>query len=464
MTDQSPKSDVVPLGDGELSTLFDWLVPYFPLTLAVSGGVDSICLMHLIATWHSRRGALENHQSIQVITVDHGLRSQAAKEAEFVKSTCLKLGFSHTTLVWRGDKPDTGIQQAARKARYGLISDYLHARQADHKADRSGSALKQPTLVTAHHRDDQAETFVMRLARGSGLDGLAAMKAKSSLNGLTILRPLLQISKARLSATLEARGLSAIEDPSNENAEFERVRLRLSAAALKSAGLNNDMLALSARRLNRAKTALEVATRDLAIRAQTNANGFGYGELTYDVFAAAPEELRIRLLTRLVEFYGGAEPPVRLRKLEELSAAIASPEFGGGTLNRCHIMRRAEKLLILREPGRVPRNAQILTPGQSLLWDHRFFLSLSPKFSEPMRIEQLGEEGWANLKKIYPNLAKSGVLGRAAVTLPALWTKTARCAVPAFAHMEEDLEGPRHEDRCVLSASHLPFNPSDQIN
>ena len=159
-----------------------------------------------------------------VLTVDHGLRRESAEEAAWVGHEAARLGFEHATLVWAGPKPASGLQAAARAARYSLMSNFL-----DREA-RDGRVPVKRSIVTAHHADDQAETFLMRLARGSGLDGLSGMRPTEVIaaddRSYTILRPLLEVPKARLVATLEARGLTWREDPSNAVQDFERVRVR----------------------------------------------------------------------------------------------------------------------------------------------------------------------------------------------------------------------------------------------
>ncbi len=501
----SPKA----IGGDELDALFSWLEPYFPLVLAVSGGADSMCLMHLMADWLKRRGAqgahggqgenearlagageaqptssptrftavstpgpvqISNALKVQTVTVDHGLRAGSVAEAQFVQRASLTLGFAHTTLRWDGDKPQTGIQAAARKARYELISAFLckqigqsRENQPDNKLSaqdgaRDGSvagrcAYSLPTLLTAHHQDDLAETVLMRLARGSGLDGLAGMSRKSTLCGMTILRPLLELPKTRLVATLNKRSISYVEDPSNENTAFERVRLRRAASALSEAGLGNEALAVSARRLARAKCALDELTSDLMQRCAVRAREFGYGELVFYEFNAAPEELRLRLLNRLIGFYGGADMPVRLSKLEDLCLALGTADFSGATLNKCRIVHRGKKLMLFRETGRAATTARTLEPGASFLWDHRFLVSLSPQSDQAFEILPLGENGWRDLKLNYEAVAQCDVPFDAASSVPAFWARGKLVAVPVFGGLAEDLSGPRVAGAPLLACS-----------
>src|SRR5215467_9123155 len=195
--------------------------PEVPVALAVSGGSDSVAMMVLFADWLVQQGGDSGRHT--VLTVDHHLRPRSGAEARMVAERARELGFRHAVLDWQDPKPATGLQAAARDARYRLMHDYLAAH---------GMTL----LLTAHTRDDQAETLLMRLARGSGLDGLAAMAPLAPLGDhgaatddgdeLWIGRPFLDVPKLTLRATLEARKMRWMEDPSNIAPEFERARLR----------------------------------------------------------------------------------------------------------------------------------------------------------------------------------------------------------------------------------------------
>ena len=187
----------------------------FPcVALAVSGGPDSLALAYLAARW---RAAQTDGPALSVLTVDHGLRSTSRGEAEMVARFASELGLPHTILTWEtSGARGTSLQARARAARYDLMAAHCHANTV-------------PSLATAHHLDDQAETFLMRLKRGSGLDGLAAIPEQGSWAGIAVLRPLLDVPKARLVATLDAVGIAFVSDPSNVDPRFERARLRASS-------------------------------------------------------------------------------------------------------------------------------------------------------------------------------------------------------------------------------------------
>lgn len=320
----------------EAAVLIEPLRAFRHVALAVSGGSDSVALMWLAARWAKET---EGAPRLTVLSVDHRLRSESIAEAKAVARRAEELGISSAVLEWRGAKPATGLQEKAREARYQLLARWCsrHGAQA---------------LVTAHTRDDQAETFLMRLARGSGVDGLAGIRPKREAS-LPILRPFLGTARARLRATLESAGETWVEDPSNEDLSFERVRWRKVLELFERAGISPLMIALSASRLERARQALETATSRLeqaAVRHEVE-----FATLDLAPLEGAPEELVIRLLQRLLARYGAAEEPPSLAAVERLASWLMSGEGRGRTLGGCRIARGAGRMRIGREPPRRSR-------------------------------------------------------------------------------------------------------------
>jgi tRNA(Ile)-lysidine synthase len=275
------------------------------IVLAVSGGPDSVALMWLTARW--RRG-LRRGPQLMAVTVDHGLRPEAAREARDVKRLAQSLDLPHRTLRWTGPKPRTGLPAAAREARYRLLAQAARKHGATH-------------VLTAHTRDDQAETLLMRMLRGSGIAGLAAMARETEREGVRLARPLLDISKAQLTATLKKAGIGFADDPTNRDTAFTRPRLRALMPVLAEEGGDARNLARLAARLARANAAVEVladgAERYLALRDQ-DASRAGFDAV---LFAAMPEEIRLRLLKRAID-RAGHEGPAELGKVETLLAAL----------------------------------------------------------------------------------------------------------------------------------------------
>jgi tRNA(Ile)-lysidine synthase len=276
------------------------------LVLAVSGGPDSLALMWLAARW---RRALSRGPRLVAVTVDHGLRPEATREAREVKRLAQTLQVPHRTLRWTGAKPDTGLPAAARTARYRLLAKAARASGATH-------------VLTAHTRDDQAETLLMRMLRGSGIAGLAAMARETEREGVWLARPLLEVPKSQLVATLGRAKIPFADDPTNRDMSFTRPRLRALMPALAGEGGDSRNLARLASRLARANAAIEVladgAERYLALRNRDDASRFGFDA---GAFAGLPEEIRLRLLNRAID-RAGHEGPAELGKVEALLAVL----------------------------------------------------------------------------------------------------------------------------------------------
>ena len=279
------------------------LSAYQGVALAVSGGPDSLALLYLA---HRLRDEALLHAEIMVLTVDHGLRATSRDEAEMVGALAAQFGLSHEILDWRpAEHPKVGLQEAARNARYRLMAEYCHAHDI-------------PALVTAHQLEDQAETMVMRLARGSGLDGLAAIPEKSQWAGLVIVRPLLATPKARLVATLRAAGIDWVEDPTNRDTRYERARIRAAREAMDALGLAPEALARSARRLARAREALDRVTDDFLV-SHCQTSDAGYCTLDIKALFGTPEEIALRALGSVIETVGA-----RNTTLESCQTGIAA--------------------------------------------------------------------------------------------------------------------------------------------
>lgn len=310
-----PENDKSPISVQQAKGLFANWKRATGLVLAVSGGPDSIALMWLAARW---RAALSRGPDLLAVTVDHGLRPESAREAREVKRLARTLGVRHRTMRWSGEKPKSGVPAAARAARYHLLATVARQSGASH-------------ILTAHTRDDQAETLLMRLLRGSGIGGLAAMARESEREGVLLARPFLNISKSQLIATLEKARIGYAEDPTNRDLSFTRPRIRNLIEGLGAEGGDARNLAKLASRLARANAAIEVlvdgAARYLALRDRGAGSSAALGtrspNTSFDgaAFAAMPEEIRLRLLLRAINRIGH-EGPAELGKVEILLAVL----------------------------------------------------------------------------------------------------------------------------------------------
>jgi tRNA(Ile)-lysidine synthase len=305
-----------PIADRELSILFSEFSDFRRVILAVSGGPDSMALLSLAARW---RAARKNGPALVAATIDHRLRREAKKEAAAVARLAKRLNVPHHTLAWAGKKPKAGLQEAARTARYSLLLGLARKAGAD-------------AIATAHTRDDQAETILHRIARGSGIGGLAGIRRRRERDGIVLLRPLLEIAKTRLIATLRQARISFADDPSNRDPRFLRARLRELAPGLEREGINAAKLALLARRLARANAAIEQVAAEEWKRALC---GVSRGVLEFDApsYFALPAEIALRLLGRAIDGTGH-EGPAELRKLEALQQALADANAANRLLKR----------------------------------------------------------------------------------------------------------------------------------
>ncbi len=412
-----PLADVAELGGG--------------IAVAVSGGADSTALLLLFSRYcHSNRAALG---PVVVVTVDHRLRPDSAKEAADVATLCGTLDLAHVTLLWEGAKPASGLAAAARNARYDLIARFMRARGLH-------------VLLTAHTRDDQAETVLMRLARGSGVDGLAAMTAVSTLPSaspdaapLRLVRPLLDVPKADLETYLRQSGLGWAEDPTNLDPAYERPRLRAHAPVLAEIGLTPDALARAARRMARARTALETVTSAVLTSAAVTVYRLGYISVDRAAFDALDEEIALRALRRIVAVAGGSTEPVALSAVEEHVAHLRA-SGAGFTLAGALVAVRADVIVFEREPGRLGLPIEPLAANAFVLWDNRFWVRsgavadgfvIGPLAAEGIKI--LESEGWVR---------PCGVSANALRTLPAVWRGHDLVAVPDLGFFAKPLQLP----------------------
>ena len=410
-----------PVANNELDALFAPYVGLKRIALSVSGGPDSLALMHLSLAWRALQ--IAGGPEFLVLTLDHGLRPEAAAEAARVADTAARLGLRARILTREPPGSRVRIQETARHDRYRLLS--AAARQAGAEA-----------LATGHTLDDQAETLLMRLSRGSGVDGLSAMAPVSKLGGLKLLRPLLEVAKARLESSLRARGITWTIDPSNSDPTFERPRLRAAMPALAAAGLAPKVLARSARRLARARAALEQITTEAAARHVT-VHDEGYFAIDRRGFESLPEEIRLRLLGRLIARLGTPGRPERMARLERLAAALATEPHPGASLAGCLVKAAGGRILVLREPGRSGLPRLTLRPGEALDWDRRCRVSLSIGSAAEVTIRAL------EASELHGDLAAaaqaSGIARSALITAPSAWRGEALLAMPALALVSSEV-------------------------
>ncbi len=437
------------------------LGPDFPpdIALAVSGGGDSMAMLYLAHNWTRDWGV-----RLHVVTVDHGLRPESAGEAAMVARECAALGWPHTTLKWTWDGKGN-LQDAARQARLHMINRWR--------------GLIEHVLM-AHTQDDVAETFLMRLARGSGVDGLSAMsdRRKVELGPTTVLqdaefdgplppqskpgkgtrvrpgsfhvvRPCLGMRRSDLRHYLKVLNGPWVDDPSNDNTAFERVRVRQALSGLTELGLDVDTLAGTAHRMSRARFALrqraldawqefgaegrlphkpEPTSSKLAplrknkVQASVISNlpslplGPETGELLFqrEPFEAADRETQLRLLSAALQFVSGADYRPRATALDALLDRLLGG--GTGTLHGCECQMERTQLRVSREFAVVAGHR--VSHGASMLWDNRWrVFSAQWRDVAGLEVRALGEAGWQQVD----SKPEGAPPFRSARSLPALW-------------------------------------------
>jgi tRNA(Ile)-lysidine synthase len=379
------------------------------VAVAVSGGPDSMALALLTHAW-----ATAHHKKILALIVEHGLRENSATETATVATWLAAHKIDYLILPWQHDAVTRAIQQTAREARYALLA----------KACKRHGIYD---LLLGHHADDQMETLLLRVAKGSGIDGLAGMRATSMQHGLRLVRPLLTISKARLIATCTHHQQAFVSDPSNEAQKFARGRLRQTMAALASEGLDQARLLDLADRAASASDALEFYTQQLA-QAARQIDAFGCITLDLAPMLAAPTEIALRLLADSLKLVGDrGYGPKRAALLEAWQTLAPSADIDAGcmlygrTLHGCEINRSKNNLTIWRELA-AARDARPIEPGETVIWDQRFTVTLHEQNAPPdLQVRALGLQDHKVLDALAPTLRRAMPRGRVRAALPALW-------------------------------------------
>jgi tRNA(Ile)-lysidine synthase len=388
------------------------------IAVAVSGGPDSMALALLLAEWTAERGG-----RLFAVTVDHRLRPESAAEARQVGAWLAgRAHVAHHILEWTGPKPRSGLQHAARMARYALLADFCRAKGILH-------------LCLAHQRDDQWETHSMRAARGGAGHGLSAMSAIRPWRGVRILRPLLSVPKRLLVEFLQRREQPWIEDPSNRNRAFERVRQREKHGEADS---RSQAALLAIQRAGQARQDAEHAAAELLARSLTvDAHGFAWLD---PEFARGAEPSALTALGWVLQSIGGADYAPPLARRRDALAMFRRGDWPGFTLGGCQIIEKAggnaRRILLCRDWGAI-RDRRSVDPGDCIPparihWDRRFDITLSPDLPRGRAyvVARLGERGVQWLGRNRHSLAGHPLPEPVRKGLPALWVGHEPVAVP----------------------------------
>jgi tRNA(Ile)-lysidine synthase len=386
----------------------DAFLPHPPAALgvAVSGGGDSMALLHLMHGFCSLHGT-----RLRAVTVDHGLRAGSAAEAEMVRRFCAGYGIPHDTLLWDDWDGRGNLQDAARQARYQRMAQW---------GDKHGI----DTIALGHTADDQAETFLMRLARQSGVDGLSAMAPRKARAGITWVRPLLRAGREELRGYLRSRGIGWAEDPSNEDPAYTRIVARNVLAALAPLGIDATGLATVAENMSQARKALDwqsfIAARQVA---QVDAGAVVLDERGLRLL---PDEIQRRLLVSAVAWISGAAYPPRRAAINNLMSALRRGQ--AGTVEGCHARRVQGHIWVFRELNAV----EGLSADPGSLWDRRWRLTPADPGQGPgngVTVRALGPDGIEQV----PDWRASGRPHAVLLSTPAVWHGDRVLAAPLAA-------------------------------
>jgi tRNA(Ile)-lysidine synthase len=333
----------------QFDTYFSSLEGFERVALAVSGGSDSTAMMHMVQQWDARR----NFQTaLTVLSVDHGLRAEAGKECAQVAACCKALGLPHVTLTWSGEKPVSGLQAKARQVRYDLMTEWCLAHEV-------------PVLLTAHTVDDQAETVVMRRTRTSSLKSLAGIWPSRDWNGVRIMRPLLSARREELREFLLTQNLEWIDDPSNLDQRYERVRVR--------AQLDQDSSAANSAAEAQQQFGI---VRDKAwhwIKAHVKISDLGLVFFSRVALASVKANVADEILAGLLQISGVAHLP-ELKQRQSLLSWLQDEAGTRHTLGGVVFAKRKHQILVAREPGRISAIAVTIPTSGEVIWDGRFLV------------------------------------------------------------------------------------------
>lgn len=369
------------------------------LGVAVSGGSDSVALLHLLCEWGQAHG-----RKIYAATVNHNLRAEAQAEAEFVASLCHDLGVPHQILDWKNWDRRGNLQNAAREARKTLLTAWAQN-------------LGLSAVALGHTQDDQAETFLLRLARGSGVDGLSGMQYIIGSDPVWV-RPVLDITRADLRMYLSALSQIWVEDPSNQDEKFDRVKMRNAMPALGELGLTPERLAKTALGLQSARMALEQATQDAAYKCCVLSK-FGTVAIDLEKLQSAPQDIQYRVLSHAIKWVTSAGYRPRFEALKLIYDLLLQGK--SQTLAGCYIKTlKLKQIIVMREMANMKSVA--LEAG---CFDQRWQVSADETLQNT-EIRALGEKGLLQLK----NWRELNISRDILMQSPAAWQGEAVISAP----------------------------------
>lgn len=395
---------------------------YFPfedapvIAIATSGGADSLGLILLADEW-SRSKKSPSGTSIVGLTVDHGLRPNSTSEARLVQEWLKKRDIQHHILTWEGTKPTSKIQNSAREARYDLLSQWCLKNNVLH-------------LLTGHHATDQLETFLMRLSKGSGLKGLTGIQKEVFMPFGRLIRPFLEENPLTIKLALNRFGQDHIEDPSNQNIQFERTRWRKVLPLLEEQSLTTTALNKTLNKLQSEQNVLEKEVTKALIKCFT-VEMCGLIRIDKKIFTKIPRQIGHKLLEKGILSVSGHDYGPKKESLQNLYDGLIMGKKIPLTLSGCRIMCRKKEIIIGREYEALKNTATTLHNNLNCKWDNKFQVRVKKaQITENLIIRALGPEGLKQLREKNIPIKYKDIPQPLLLTLPSVWKNNEIISIP----------------------------------
>ena len=369
--------------------------------IAASGGPDSLSLILL-----ANKFVKKNNYKMSVLTVDHQLRKESSEEAIWLNKILKRKKIKHYILKWNGKKPKSNVMEAARLKRYELMTDRC-------------LKLNIKYLLTAHHLDDQIENFFMRLVRGSGLKGLSSMSKSVKMNGIKVIRPLLEYQKKSLIKVLANNSQKYVQDPSNDNPNYDRIRYRKLIGGLIDEGLNKNRLNKLILNLNQVNDAINYSTINSIYKAISQ-NKYGNIIVDRNIFFKLPKELQFRVLLFVLNNNESKKKRIKSESILMLIDVLKSRDFKRHTLNKNLFINKKHNILVVKEVGRIKSKESI--KKKNFVWRNVYKINIKTQLTNDLKIgfadDSFDKKNHFKEDKVLIN------------SMPAIWKKDKIISIP----------------------------------
>ncbi len=395
---------------------FDQYVTSQKIAIAVSGGIDSMVLMKI-----SSLSKKIKPKNIHILTINHDLRKGSKEETLFVRKEADKLGLKVSILTWKGKKPKTGIQEKARKKRHNLLFNYCKKNNIS-------------DLFFAHHLDDQIENFIFRMFRGSGIVGLTSFSNSSKIDKINLIRPLIETPKSDLLLFAKKQKIEWIEDPSNSNLDFDRVKIRNVLKNFYDSGFDKKLFLKSISKLKSINEDIELLTEDYITKYIEVYENI-YVSIKREFFTDSPKEIQMRVIKNCISFFAPEKlySPKDIKIISILNWIKGNPKVDSKTLGGTLFKKNNNTIILYKEVNKLSHIKPVnISKSEFKSWDNRFLVKSNVKIDG--KISYLGPEGVKILKskKIDVNKAKKNAPIAAIYSSPAIWQKKRLISAPIF--------------------------------